>query len=368
MEQFLAFVKKEFHHIFRDLRTMLILLVMPVIQIVLFGFAISNEVKNAEIAILDYSQDAATKRISAQLAASAYFDISEHLQNINQVDSVFRRGDIGMVVVFGDNFYENLLHTGHALVQLITDATDPNRATSLSNYASAIIGTYQKELMNNQKIPYEISPQVRLLYNPELKGAYNFVPGVLGMILMLICALMTSIAIVRERELGTMEVLLVSPMRPAMIILAKTVPYFILSCVNLVTVLLLSVYVLGVPILGSLFWLVMVSLEFIFLSLSLGLFVSTIANSQVAAMLISGMGFMMPVMMLSGMMFPIENMPLPMQIISNLVPAKWYIIAVKNLMIKGMGFSGVYREMLFLSFYIVVLLTVSIKKFKTRLD
>jgi ABC-2 type transport system permease protein len=273
-----------------------------------------------------------------------------------------------MVVVFGDNFYENLLHTGHAQVQLITDATDPNRATSLSNYASAIIGTYQKELMNNQKIPYEISPQVRLLYNPELKGAYNFVPGVLGMILMLICALMTSIAIVRERELGTMEVLLVSPMRPAMIILAKTVPYFILSCVNLVTVLLLSVYVLGVPILGSLFWLVMVSLEFIFLSLSLGLFVSTIANSQVAAMLISGMGFMMPVMMLSGMMFPIENMPLPMQIISNLVPAKWYIIAVKNLMIKGMGFSGVYREMLFLSFYIVVLLTVSIKKFKTRLD
>jgi ABC-2 type transport system permease protein len=217
-------------------------------------------------------------------------------------------------------------------------------------------------------IPFRITTETKFLYNPQMKGAYNFVPGVLGMILMLICAMMTSIAIVREKEMGTMEVLLVSPMKPILIILAKVVPYFVISFVNLITVLLLSVFVLGVPIAGSLFWLIIVSMLFIFVSLSLGLLVSTLTESQMAAMLISGMAFMMPVMLLSGMMFPIESMPMPLRILSNVIPAKWFIIAIKNLMIKGTGISAVLKEILILCVMATVILTVSFKKFKNRLE
>ena len=230
------------------------------------------------------------------------------------------------------------------------------------------VASYQQDLLTQVNVPLRITTETKFLYNPQMKGAYNFVPGVLGMILMLICAMMTSIAIVREKEMGTMEVLLVSPMKPILIILAKVVPYFIISCVNLTTVLLLSVFVLGVPIAGSLFWLIAVSMLFIFVSLALGLLVSTLTDTQMAAMLISGMAFMMPVMLLSGMMFPIENMPLPLQVLSNIIPAKWFIIMVKNLMIKGTAVTSVIKEIIILCFMALAIVTISLKKFKNRLE
>jgi len=222
--------------------------------------------------------------------------------------------------------------------------------------------------MAQNKIPYQIQPEVKLLYNPQMKAAYNFVPGVLGMILMLICAMMTSIAIVREKELGTMEILLVSPMKPIYIILAKAVPYLALSTVNLITVLLLSIFVLNVPLAGSLFWLFVVSLLFIFVSLSIGLLVSTLVNSQMAAMLVSVLAMMLPVILLSGMIYPIENMPTVLQWVSNIVPARWYILAVKGLMIKGVGIVAVAKEVAILCVMVVLLITVSMKKFKIRLE
>jgi ABC-2 type transport system permease protein len=209
---------------------------------------------------------------------------------------------------------------------------------------------------------------VKLLYNPQMKSAYNFVPGVMGMVLMLICAMMTSISIAREKETGTMEVLLVSPMKPLLIVLAKTVPYFALSIVNLATILILSVFMLGVPIAGSFFWLIAVSLVFIFLSLALGLLISTAVNTQAAALLISGMALMMPIMLLSGMMFPVENMPLFLRIISDAIPARWYIVAVRKLMIKGLGFMAVWRELAILVGMTLAILAVSVKKFKVRLE
>lgn len=201
-----------------------------------------------------------------------------------------------------------------------------------------------------------------------MKSAYNFVPGVMGLILMLICAMMTSISIVREKEMGTMEVLLVSPMRPIFIIFAKAVPYFVLSCVNLFTILILSVYVLHVPIAGSLFWLIIVSLLFIFVSLSLGLLISTLTKTQVAAMLASGMILMMPTMLLSGMIFPIESMPPILQWISLIIPAKWYIMTVKKLMIEGVNVSLAWQEISILMFMSIILITISLKKFKNRLE
>ncbi len=368
MKQFISFVKKEFYHIFRDKRTMLILLGMPIVQIILFGFAINTEVKNTQIAVLDLSKDISTQRILEQLSASEYFTITQMLNNPDDIDNAFKEGRANMVVVFGENFNNNLLHTGEASVQLITDATDPNQAIMLSGYATNIIGSYQQELMREYKVPMQIAPQVKMLYNPQLKSAYNFVPGVMGLILMLICAMMTSIAIVREKETGTMEVLLASPMKPIYIILAKMVPYFTLSFVNLSTILLLSVFVLGVPIAGSLFWLTVVSLIFIMVALSLGLLVSTIVETQVAAMLVSGMGFMMPVMLLSGMIYPIESMPQILQWVTNIIPARWYISAVRKLMIQGVDIIYVWKEIAILLFMAVLLIAISLRKFKIRLQ
>ncbi|MBP1640451.1 MAG: multidrug transporter permease [Bacteroidetes bacterium] len=365
---FLVFVQKEFYHIFRDKRTMLILLGMPVVQLILFGFAITNEVKNAKIVVFDSSNDDATRRIARQLDASQYFSVVRYVKSQQELKQVFQDGNISMAVVFDERFNENLLHTGKAQLQLLTDATDPNTATQLVQYASSIIGDYQQELMEQNKVPYQIQPEVKLLYNPQMKAAYNFVPGVLGMILMLICAMMTSIAIVREKELGTMEILLVSPMKPIYIILAKAIPYLTLSSINLVTVLLLSIFVLNVPVAGSLFWLFLVSLLFILVSLSIGLLVSTLVNSQMAAMLVSVLAMMMPVILLSGMIYPIENMPPVLQWASNIVPARWYISAVKGLMIKGVGIAAVGKEVTVLCVMVVLLITVSMKKFKIRLE
>ena len=368
MKQLISFIRKEFYHILRDKTTIMILLLMPVIQIILFGFALTTEVKNTEVAVLVPTNDEATSRIIDKINASAYFDVVEKIHTTGEIQPIFRDAKAKLVVVFEDHFAEKLHQTGKAHIQLIADATDPNAATSFTFYAGNIINSYQQELMGAGTNPYQIKPEIKMLYNPQMIGAFNFVPGVLGMIMLLICAMMTSIAIVREKEMGTMEILLVSPMKPIYTILSKITPYFVLSCVNFATIMLLSVFVLKVPIAGSFISLVFVSLLYIFVSLALGLLVSTLTNSQQAAMLISGMGLMIPVMLLSGMIFPIENMPVALQWLSDIVPAKWYISAVKAIMIKGLGITSVLKEVAILSLMGAVLVTVSLKKFKVRLE
>lgn len=368
MKQFLSFVRKEFYHIFRDKRTMLILLAMPIIQVLLFGFAITNEIKNARIAIFDPSKDIATQHIKEKIRASHYFTITEELTSPAQINQVFKSGNTDMVVVFSQDFAENLLQKGEAAVQLVTDAAEPNQASMLTSYVTGILRTYQEELLQNQKQAFLIKPEVRMLYNPQAKSAYNFVPGVMGLVLLIICTMMTSISIVREKETGTMEVLLSSPLKPIYIILAKAVPYFSISIVNLVAILLLSVYILDVPIAGSLTLLVCTSLLFIFLALSLGLLISTLVDTQVAAMLASGMGLMMPVMILSGLIFPIESMPQILQWASTIIPARWYIEAVKKIMIQGVEIKYVAKELFILASMAIGLMGISLYKFKTRLE
>lgn len=368
MKQFITFVRKEFYHIFRDKRTMLILLGMPIIQILLFGFAITTEVKNTQVAVFDPSKDVSTQKIKERFQASEYFTITEELQSPDQINDVFKYGKINLVIVFSENFADNLLHNGEAAIQLIADGTDPNQATMLTGYASGILGSYQQELTEQYSIPFQILPEIKMLYNPQGKSAYNFVPGVMGLILMLICAMMTSIAIVREKETGTMEILLSSPLKPIYIILAKAVPYFTLSIANLITILLLSVFVLDVPVAGSLFWLVVISLLFVFTALSLGLLISTLVDTQMTAMLASGMGLMMPIMLLSGMIFPIESMPQILQWFSAVVPARWYIEAVKKIMIQGVEIQFVLKEISILAVMASGLILVSLSKFKIRLN
>jgi ABC-2 type transport system permease protein len=367
MKQFFAFVKKEFFHIWRDKRTMFILLGMPVVQIIIFGFALTNEVKNAKFAVLDSSRDAESNALVTQLDASRYFDLGKSLVTNNQFEEEFKKGKIKLIVVIPSHFGEDLRHFNKAQVQLIADASDPNTANQLTNYATAIIMDYQKRITGDQHIPYTISTEMRMLYNPQLKGAFNFVPGVMAMVLLLVCTMMTAITIVKEKEMGTMEIILVSPMRPQFVVLAKAVPYLLLSTINIASILLLSVFVLEVPINGSLFLLVFESILFILVSLSLGLLISSGAESQQTAMFISLIALFLPTIMLSGFMFPVENMPLPLRIVSNIVPAKWYYSIVKSVMIKGLGLSGVWKETLILSGMMLFFLTMAIKRFKIRL-
>jgi ABC-2 type transport system permease protein len=365
---FAAFARKEFYHIFRDRRTIMILLGIPVVQIILFGFAITTEVRHVKVGLLDPVPDVATRRVADRLLASDYFDLSRVLRSPVEVERALRRGEINMAVVFEPGFQRRLLRDGPARVQLVADASDPNTAALFTGYARQIIADAGRELAPPAGQAATLAAETRLLYNPAMKAAYNFVPGVMGLILMLICAMMTSISIVREKETGTLEVLLVSPARPVMIIAAKIIPYLVLSCVNLVTILLLSVHVLGVPVAGSLFWLVAISLLFIIVSLSIGIFVSTVARSQVAAMLVSGMVLMMPVVLLSGLIFPVEGMPPFLRWLSCLIPARWYISAVKHIMIEGAPVAYIAREALALACTGAVLIGLSIKNFKNRLS
>lgn len=367
MKEFIAFVKKEFYHVFRDRKTLLMLFGLPVVQIVLFGFALTNEIKNAKIAVVDYAKDAATEQIIQKIEASNYFDIEKTLMSHHDIEDAFRGGKIKLAVIFPANFNNDLLHFNKAQIQIIADASDPNMATTLTNYVSIIIMDYQSQLMENIKIPYRIVPEVRMLYNPQLKGAPNFVPGVMALVLMLVCVMMTSISIVREKELGTMEALLVSPFKPILVIISKVVPYLFLSLINLSVILLLSVYLLDMPVNGSIALLFAESTLLIITALSLGILISTVAKTQQTAMMISMMSMLLPTMLFAGFMFPIENMPIAMQIFSHIVPAKWYYIIVKSIMIKGLGFSSIWKETLILAGMTVFLLTVSLKKFKVRL-
>jgi ABC-2 type transport system permease protein len=367
MKQFLSFVKKEFYHILRDRRTMFILLGMPIVQIIIFGFALTNEVKDSKFAVLDLAKDASSTSLVQQLNASRYFDLEANLNAYTDIEAAFKKGSIKLAVVIPQHFASDLSHFNKAQVQLIADASDPNVASTLTNYATAIILDYQDRLLQGKQLPYIIETQTRMLYNPQLKGAYNFVPGVMAMVLLLVCTMMTAITIVKEKELGTMEIMLVSPLQPLKIVTAKAVPYLLLSMVNIASILLLSVFVLDVPIKGNIALLVGESILFTLVSLSLGLLISSAASSQQTAMFISLVGMFLPTVMFSGFMFPVENMPKPMQVISNIVPAKWFFIIVRSVMIKGVGFSAVWKETLILTGMLVFFLGMAIKNFKIRL-
>lgn len=368
MNRFIGFVKKEFHHIFRDYRTMLILFGMPIAQILIFGYVVSNEITDVNIAIFDKSKDNITQEITNKITSSGFFILHDNLNSDQEIEKAFKRGIVREVIVFEPNFAEKLKRDGKAGIQIIADASDANTANIVSNYTKAIINSYVKNELFAQGLPYEIVPEVRMLYNDELKGVYMFVPGTMALILMLVSAMMTSISIAREKELGTMEVLLVSPLKPLPIVVGKVIPYMALSFVNAVVIIALSYFVFDMPIQGNLIFLLAETLLFIFMALSLGILISTASNSQMVAMFISMFALMLPTMLLSGFIFPIENMPKILQWLSSIMPAKYFIIIIKNIMIKGSGIGIVWKETLILVGMTVFFLGLSIKKFKVRLE
>ncbi len=368
MKRFIGFIKKEFYHIFRDRRSLFILFGMPIAQIMLFGFAITNEINNVDIAILDKSKDATTKEIINKISSSTYFSVKQNVLNESEIEAIFRKGKIKAVLVFEKDFSKKLIKENNATVQIITDATDPNTANTISNFVSSILQKYQQEINKNIKIAYQIVPETRMIYNPELKSVFMFVPGVMTIILMLVSAMMTSISITREKELGTMEILLVSPLKPFQVIIGKVFPYIFLSIINAVVIVLLSIFIFEMPVQGSFFLLGFESVLFIVNALSLGILISTISETQQTAMMISLMGLMLPVILLSGFIFPITSMPFPLQVLSNVIPAKWFIIIIKGIMLKGVGITLLWKETLVLLMMTVFFIVLSIKKYKIRLE
>jgi len=368
MKQLLAFVRKEFYHVFRDRRTLLILFGLPIVQIILFGFALSSEVKNIGIAIQDNAGDVNSQEIINHIKTSDYFQVGDAIVNYPDVENRFKDGSIKCAVIFPANFGADLYRPDGAQIQLIADASDPNTATIVTNYLTAIIAGYQQELNPHVKLAYQIVPEFRQLYNEEQNGSLNFIPGVIALIFMIVSTALTSVAVVREKELGTLEILLVSPFKPIMVLIAKAIPYLVLSLINFVIILLLSVFLLHVEIRGSLLLIFAESVLFIITCLSLGLLISNVTDSQQTAMLMSMMGMMLPTLLLTGFMFPLENMPWIFRVVSHIVPSRYYYTIVKAVMLKGLGFSYVWKETLILAGMSTVLMTIALKRFKIRLS
>lgn len=364
---FIAFVGKEIRHILRDRRTMLILFGMPLIMMLLFGFAISTDVKDVRLVAVTTPADHLTQRMLTRLDASEYFILTHTVQTTAEAEQLIRNGQADIAIVFSPRFADRLPKS-QGQVQLILDGADPNQASMQGAYATQILQAGMAEAMSAAHVPQSTEIITRLLYNPQMKSAYNFVPGIMGLLLLLICAMMTSVSIVREKERGTMEVLLVSPIRPLLILIAKAVPYFLLSIIILLFILGISNFVLKVPVSGNLLAILTLCLLYIFLALCLGLLISVVAKTQLQALLISGMLMLMPNLLLSGMIYPIESMPLPLQWFSAIIPARWFIAAIRKLMVMGVGLQMVGRELLILTAMSLLILGIALKKFKTRLE
>ncbi|PMC10443.1 ABC transporter permease [Hoylesella timonensis] len=364
MNQFISFVIKETKHIVRDRRTMLILFGMPVVMMLIFGFAITTDIRNVKVTVVTAVMNQRIQQVVQRIDASEYFVVTQTVSNTQEAKQLLADHQADIAIVFSNDF-ANERYSEQASVQFLVDYTDPNMAEQRVSYIQQII---MDELRSQQTTEQQAIANTKLLYNPQMKSAYNFVPGIMGMLLMLICAMMTSVSIVREKERGTMEVLLVSPVKPLYIMIAKTVPYFVLSIFILISILLISKFILAVPIEGSVITILAVSLLYIVLALALGMLISVVSQTQVVALLISGMLLIMPSTMLSGMIYPIESMPTVIQYISTIVPTRWYVSAIKKVMIMGVGVDMIYEELIIMLGMTLLFLGIALKKFKIRLS
>ena len=367
MRAFFAFVKKETFHILRDTRTLVILFGMPILLVLIFGYAVTNEFRDAPIAIVDQARDELSHELTTHLTASGHFIINDTPDNVAQLDALFQAGDIKMGIVIPADFENTFLRNNQANLQLLADGSDPNYATTLINYATQMVGTFQQRY-NTGRQNFSIGIEAQLVFNPLLVNAYNFIPGVVAIILLLISAMMTSLTIAKEKETGTMDLLLVSPLNPLVIILGKVTPYVLLSMINALVILAMGYFIFEVPIKGNLVLLLALCLLYVMAALSLGILISTKSATQQAAMMGSLFSLLMPSMLLSGFIFPIESMPTLLQYISSIVPATYFIDILKGVMLKGVGLSQVWWPTAVLGGMIVILLAASWFSFKVRTE
>lgn len=368
IDQFLAFTRKEFFHILRDRKTLLVLVVLPISQLLIFGFALNSSLTEMPTAVLDMSNDRMSRQIVSEIDASSTFKIVEYVSSMQEVDELFKSGKLSLVLVFMPGFEREIKRTGKGNMQVIMDASLQINASTLESYILATLLTYQQKINAGRELPIQIIPEVKMRYNPRLNSAFHFVPGVIGIVLMLVCSMMASLAIVKEKESGTMEVLLVSPVRPPVIILAKLMPYLLIGMINIVVILLISVFVLKVPVAGNIFLLFFVGTIFTLSSLALGIMVSVLTKTQRSAIIISIAGLMLPAITLSGFIFPLDSLSMGMKVIVHAMPVTLFISAARNIMIKGLGMEAVYPELCGLVVITVILIVISIKCFKNRLS
>jgi ABC-2 type transport system permease protein len=368
MKRFFGFVKKEFHHIFRDKRTLIILFGLPIVMIILFGYVVTNELNGVRIGVWDRSGDRYTKEAIEKIASSGYFELAATIDHEEEVGSLFRSGRVKLVVVFEENFEKRIKREQRAAISMITDASDANSAQLAQNYLQGVLMNYFRQLNEGIVVPWTIEVKPRMFYNEEMRGVYMFVPGLMALILMLISALMTSVTITREKELGTMELLLASPLKPREIILGKVTPYVLLAFINAMTIVVLGFLVFHVPVVGSLWLLMLECMLYITLALSLGVLISTAAKTQQMAMVFSMLGLMLPTILLSGFIFPIDNMPRILQWFSSIMPARWFIVIVKNVMLKGTGFTFIWKETLILLGMTLFFILAAVRRFNIRLE
>jgi len=368
MKRFFGFVKKEFQHIFRDKRTLLILFGLPIVMIILFGFVVTTEIQDVKVGIWDRSMDQASIRATQKIFSSGYFVPAGYIDHEEEIGELFRSGKARVVVIFEEGFERNLLRENRATLKLITDASDANTAQLSLTYLQGVLMTYFQSMNQDVEMPWSVNMSSRMFYNEEMKGVYMFVPGLMALILMLISALMTSVTIAREKEFGTMELLLASPLKPREIILGKVTPYMLLSFTNAMTIVLLGRLVFNVPVVGSLWLLMLECMLYITLALSLGVLISTRAKTQQMAMFMSLLGLMLPTILLSGFIFPVDNMPKVLQWFSALMPPRWFIVIVKNIMLKGTGFAFIWKETLILLGMTFFFILAAVRSFKIRLN
>lgn len=364
MKQIVPFIRKEFYHILRDTKTLLILFVMPIVLVILFGFAIRTEIKDTKIAILDHAKDELSIDLTNKLLSTGYFICDKNLSSTSEIEPIFKQGDISLVIVFPKDFSKLFYIDKIAPIQIITDATDINSSTILKSYVRSIVENFRAEKTRAYKSTPPIDTTIRMIYNPEMKDIYMFVPGVLALVLMLVLAIMTAVSLTKEKEMGTLKILIVSPLRTIDIIIGKIVPYLFIAIINTIMILGLSAWIFDMPIHGSYLTLSFVCLLFLSTSLSLGVLISAIASTQQVALFISMIALFLPTMLLSGFIYPIENMPLPLQVISNIFPAKWFIIAIKAVMLKGSSITQILFPLGIMALMTIVFIRVSIMKYK----
>lgn len=365
MRSFKAILLKECRHIFRDMKTLSCVLLMPVVLVLIFGYTIKNEINNVDVAVLDYAQSTASRRITEDLASSDYFHIKHYVQNEREIEKVFRRYNVRMVVVFPQDFENGIVNNKKADIQLIIDASDLNVATTLSNYATQVINQ-SLEAITHTQMPAPIDVRVKMQYNPQLESAYMFIPGNIALIMILITTLMTSIAISQERETGTWRMMAITPSNQLVLVLGKIIPYMCISMVCTAVVVVLGIVIFDMPMRGNVALLLLLCFLFMLTACSLGVLISVFTNTQQVAMLTCMLGFFLPTLLLSDFLFPIENMPVPLQIMSHFVPAKWFILALRDIMVKGAGPELLWLPVVILTGLTLFLLTASILKLNRK--
>ena len=368
MKTFFAIFRKEVYHILRDKRTLFILICMPLAMVLIFGYAVTNEFKDSRIAILDQAKDDLSSELRSHLVASGHFIVEQELKSPKEIDRVFQNGSVRLVIVIPTDFSNTFYQGNGATIQFIVDGSEPNYANTLNQYGNLMIRRFTAlKSQSNNFSGGGIEVRMRMMYNPELKSSYNFLPGTIAVILLLISAMMTSLTIAREKETGTMEILLVSPVSSWVLILGKIGPYALLSFLNAVLILALGFFVFQVPIQGSLLLLLTLCALYVITALSLGVLISAKSASQQAAMMTSLMSLMLPSMLLSGFIFPISSMPVFLQMVSKIVPATYFIEIIKSIMLRGAGLPAVQFQISILAGMTIFFLMMSLVIFKNRL-